>query len=185
MINNYVFSGNEILINAHGNVNNNRIKNDLIWDINSYLISQFKLYEFFICKKPYDAVCSVQASKYPKRYIAFKELDNMFIQRTILNNDDLNYYRAILDPHRKMNDDVFKEACCMECVDIEYVAIESIDYLLSNKIIGHSIKSLRRWIISSVPIYISLFSAKEVRIIINQSNLIETIQGIVIKYCCP
>ena len=82
-----------------------------------------------------------------------------------------------------MNDDVFRETCCVENVDIEYVATENIDWLLSIDITGKSMTSLNRWIISLFPVYISLFGSKEMRIVINQSSLLEPIKGIVEKHC--
>ena len=51
MLNTYLFKDNEILIDAPGNANKNRIKNDLIWDINNLLTAQFNLYMFFVCKR--------------------------------------------------------------------------------------------------------------------------------------
>ena len=36
MLNTYLFKGTEVLINATGNTNINKIKNDLVWDINSF-----------------------------------------------------------------------------------------------------------------------------------------------------
>ena len=66
MLNTYLFKGNEILIDAPGNANKNRIKNDLIWDINHLLITQFNLYMFFVCRKPSDSVFCIQVSSFPK-----------------------------------------------------------------------------------------------------------------------
>lgn len=183
MLNTYLFKGNEILIDAPGNANKNRIKNDLIWDINNLLTTQFNLYMFFVCKKPSNSVFCIPVSVFPKKYVAFQQLDDMFIQRTVLSDDEINCYREIMDPQRKMNDDVFRETCCVENVDIEYVATENIDWLLSIDITGKSMTSLNRWIISLFPVYISLFGSKEMRIVINQSSLLEPIKGIVEKHC--
>ena len=183
MLNTYLFKGNEILIDAPGNANENRIKNDLIWDINNLLTTQFNLYMFFVCKKPSDSVFCIPVSGFPKKYVAFQKLDYMFIQRTVLSDNEINCYREIMDPLRKMNDDVFRETCCVENVDIEYVATENIDWLLSIDITGKSMTSLNRWIVSLFPIYISLFGSKEMRIVINQSSLLEPIKGIVVRHC--
>lgn len=183
MLNTYLFKGNEILIAAPGESNKNRIKNDLIWDINNFLTIQFNLYMFFVCKKPSDLAVCIPISDFSKKYIAFQQLDDMFIQRTVLSDDEINCYREIMDPLRKMNDDVFRETCCVENVDIEYVATENIDWLLSINITGKSMTSLNRRIVSLFPIYISLFGSKEMRIVINQSSLIEPIKEIVVKHC--
>ena len=88
-----------------------------------------------------------------------------------------------MDPLRQMDDDVFREMCCMENVDIEYVGAENFNQLLNIDIKSRSIMSIKRWIISLFPVYISLFSSKEMRIVINQSGLLEPIKEIVVKYC--
>ena len=183
MLNTYLFKGNEIWIEAPGNANKNRIKNNLIWDINNLLSTQFNLYTFFVCKKPSASVFCIPVSGFPTKYIAFQQLDDMFIQRTVLSDDEINRYREIMDPLRKMNDDVFRETCCVENIDIEYVATENTNRLLDLNITGKSMTSLNRCIISLFPIYISLFGSKEMRIVINQSSLLEPIKGIVVKHC--
>ena len=167
MLNTYLFKGNEILINAPGNANKNRIKNDLIWDINNLLTTQFDLYMFFMCKKPSDSVFCRLVPGFHEKYVAFQKLDDMFVQRTVLSNDD----------------DVFRETCYIENVDIEYVAIENFDRLLNIDMTCKPMTSLNRWIISLFPVYISLFGSKEMRIVINQSDLQESIKGIVVKHC--
>ena len=183
MLNTYLFKDNEIFIDAPGNANKNRIKNDLIWDINSLLTTQFNLYMFFVCKKPYDSSFFSLVSNFPKKYIAFQKLDDMFVQRTVLCNDEINCYREIMDPLRKMDDDVFRETCCIENVDIEYVATDNFNHLLNIDMTCKPISSLNSWIISLFPVYISLFGSKEMRIVINQSDLLETIKSIVVKHC--
>lgn len=183
MLNTYLFKGNEILINAPGNANKNRIKNDLIWDINNLLTTQFDLYMFFMCKKPSDSVFCRLVPGFHEKYVAFQKLDDMFVQRTVLSNDEIDSYREIMDPLKKMDDDVFRETCYIENVDIEYVAIENFDRLLNIDMTCKPMTSLNRWIISLFPVYISLFGSKEMRIVINQSDLQESIKGIVVKHC--
>ena len=75
MLNTYLFKGNEILIDAPGNANKNRIKNDLIWDINNLLTDRFHLYMFFVCKKPSDSVFCIPVSGFREKYIVFQKLD--------------------------------------------------------------------------------------------------------------
>ena len=183
MLNTYLFKGKEILIDAPGNADKNRIKNDLIWDINNLLTPQFDLYMFFVCKKPSDSVFCRPVSNFPKKYVSFQKLDDMFVQRTIVSDDEINYYRELMDPLRKMDDVVFRETCCIENADIEYVAIESFNQLLNIDMTSKPIISLKRWIISLFPVYISLFGSKEMRIVINQGGLLEPIKEIVVKHC--
>ncbi len=88
-----------------------------------------------------------------------------------------------MDPLRKMDDDVFTEICCMENVDIEYVATENIEWLSSVNISVKPFRPLNQRIYSLFPVYISLFSFKEMRIILNKTDLIDPIMSIVEKYC--
>lgn len=182
MLNTYLFKGNEILINAPGNANENRIKNELIWDINHFLATQFDLYMFSVCRNPSESAICRLVSDFPKKYVAFQKLDDMFIHRKVLSDDEIDFYREIMDPSRKMNDEVFKETCCIENVDIEYVAAENIDQLLSINM-PSKFMALNRWIISMFPIYISLFGSKEMRIVISRSGLLKPIQNIVVTHC--
>lgn len=183
MLNVYVFRDNELLIDAPGNPNSNIIKSELIWDINNTLAEKFELYMVFVCKKTIDSGFCRPISFFPKKYLAFQKLDNMFIQRTILSKDEIHCYREMMDPLRKMDDDVFEEACLLENVDMEYVALENINQLSSIDVAGKSKKKLNRWIVSSFPVYISLFGSKEMRIVINQNDLIEPIKEIIEKHC--
>lgn len=182
MLNLYSFQSNKILIYAPGNANNNRIKNDLIWDINKFLAIKFELYTFYTSRNPSDSFCCKRISTCPKKYISFQKLDDMFITPTTLSSTEINYYREFMDPLKKMEDDVFKEACCLENVDVEYIAVENKRHLFNMDIIGPP-KKLWRKLSTNFPIYISLFGAKEVKIIINQEDLLKPILDIVIKHC--
>lgn len=182
MLNTYLIKGNEILINAPGNAKKNRIKNELVWDINSFLATQFELYALFMCKAPPEFTICRLVSNFPKKYVAFQKLDEMFIKRKVLSDDELSFYREIMDSSRKINDEVFKEMCCVENVDIEYVATESVDQLLNiNMQCNHT--TLTRRISSLFPVYVSLFGAKEMKILINRSSLLRPIQRIVVAHC--
>lgn len=183
MLNTYLLKNNEIFIDAPGNANENKIKNDLIWDINVFLASQFSLYMFSMSKNPLDSAICMPISSIFKKYVVFQKLDAMFTQRTTLSDNEINCYREIIDPLKKMKDDVFRETCCVENVDIEYIAIEHPDCLLNSDMTRETVASLRRKIISSHPIYISIFGLKEMRIVINQNGLLEPVKGIVAKHC--
>ena len=107
----------------------------------------------------------------------------MFTHRTVLSDDEIKLYREIMDPSMKMNEDVFRESCCLENVDMEYVAIEDINQLLCIDRRFNTTASFNRWIKYSVPVYVSLFGAREMRIIVNQSSLLEQIQALVLIHC--
>ena len=183
MLNTYLFKGKEILIEAPGNSNKNKIKNDLIWEINNFLIPRFDLYMFVVCNKPQNSNFCMPVSRFPQKYVVFHKLDDMFIHRRELSDDEINYYRGIVDPLRKMDDDVFREACTMENVDIDYVATDNLNQLLNSDITCKSVKSFNRLVTSIFPVYVSMFSSKEMRIEINQGDLTESIKAIVKKYC--
>lgn len=183
MRNTYSFKDNEIIIKAPGNANLNRIKNDLVWDINNFLGGQYDLYSFYECKNQINLEYYFPIFGLFRKYIAFKKLDKMFTHRTVLSNEEIKLYRKIMDPSMKMNEDVFREACCLENVDMEYVAIEDINQLLRVDRGFKTTASFNRWIACSVPAYISLFGAKEMRIIVNQNSLLEHIQELVLMHC--
>ena len=187
MLNTYLFKNNEIFIDAPGNADRNRIKNDLLWDINNFLNIQFDLYTFEVSMKPSNSLFCIPVSSFVKKYVEFHKLEDMFIQRTALSNDDVNHYRELMDPARKMSDDVFMEACCVENVDMEYVATSNLEHLSGVDIPEkcRSKKFLNSWLISLFPVYISLFASKEMQIVINQSDLLEPIKDIVLKHCMP
>ena len=182
MLNTYVFIGNEILIDAPGNSNKNKIKNDLVWDINEFLITRFDLYAVCFRNTSDKFLCRI-SPKFSKKYAEFQKLDDMFIQRTKLSSDEIFFYRGIMDPKRKMGEDVFREICCIENVDIEYVATEKNNQLKNVDITCKSRTTLNQWIASSFPVYVSLFGSKEMRIVINQSDLLGTIKKIVENHC--
>ena len=183
MQNFYSFKDNEIFINAPGKTNKNRIKNYLIWDINGFLATEFDLYMFFICKKPSDSLLCMSTSGVNKKYLVFQKLDDMFLHPKTLSDEELIIYRKTIDPLRRMNDDVFREACSLENADIEYVAVNRADQLLNIDLTCKSITSLKRRIVSVFPVYISLFGAKEIRIVINHNDLLAPIKSIVEKHC--
>ena len=183
MQNTYLRKGNEIWIEAPGDGSKNRIKNDLVWDINKLLAIQFHLYRFFLCKKPPASALCIPVSGFPPKYIAFQPLDDMFLHPRVLQDDEMNRYREIMDPARKIKDDVFREMCCLENVDAEYVTAGSLDCLSNTEKTCKSMASFRRHILSYFPVYISLFGAKEMQIVVNQSGLLEPILGIVAKHC--
>ncbi len=84
MLNTYLIKkNNEILIEAPGNANMNKIKNDLIWDINSLLTARYDLYMFFECKKHFDSAFCIPISGFLKKYVAFEKLNDMFIHRKV------------------------------------------------------------------------------------------------------
>ena len=107
----------------------------------------------------------------------------MFIQRRTLGGDEIEYYRKILDPMEKMNDDVFSESCCVENTDLEYVAVKDIDMVLASNLKVKSATAFRSWLKSSVPVCVSVFGSKEMTIIINQKSLQQHIFEIVLMHC--
>lgn len=185
MINVFSVKNNEILIVAPGKANENRIKNDLVWDINGVLTERFSLYKLLITKHPYhyNSIFCTPTTRFSKKYIIFQELDEDFVKRKKINPSEIDQYRRIMDPQKRMNDDVFIEACCLENVDIEYVAIDNINGCLNADVRCRSMAARKKWIVSFSPVYISLFGAKEMRIIINDSDLFERIMCVVMRHC--
>ncbi len=182
MLNTYLFSGNKILVNAPGNSSKNRIKNALLWDINTYLSAKLDLYMFFVSKNSPAPLLCVPLPSPSKKVLAFQPLDDMYIVPQALPKTEIAHYRSIMDPKRKIDDDVFREMCHTETADIEYIAAESTQQLLSIDV-PRSRRALRRQIAASFPVYVSIFGSKELEIVVNCDSLIGPIQAIVRKHC--
>lgn len=183
MENIYSLINNEIFINAPGSPNKNRIRNDLIWDLNSFLNAHFELFSFFVTKNPTNFDFYKSFLTRPKKYVVFQKLDKMFIEKNYLSDTEAEYYRNMLDPLRRMDDEVFRESCSLENVDIEYIAVKNVNQLKGINLESKYASNFNCLIRASFPVYVSLFGAKEVRIVINQSNLFEQIERIVERYC--
>ena len=102
---------------------------------------------------------------------------------THLSDKEVEQYRKIMDPLGKMADDVFEDACRMENVDLEYIAASDTDQLLNTDLTCRSVKAFEGKVCSVFPAYISLFGAKEMRLVINQWGVMEAIRSIVGRYC--
>lgn len=183
MINKALVKGNEIVIMAPGNSNSNKIKNDLIWDINIFLSANYRLYSFSLSRTKIDSYICQSIIKIPSRYISINALDEILKKRYEVNDDDLKKYRKIIDPQQKISNDVFKELCCMENLDSEYFAIDGDIYDFVREIKGASVKQVRKNIETKSAIYVSLFGFKEMRIKVNNTNLMDSIIKIVNEHC--
>jgi len=194
MVNFYRENENGFYIEAPGSINQNRIKNDLIWDINRCLNQRYCLYEFFPRKDYFNSfskLCRSTSVYEPKWKCIFKPkwkcilepLDDMFIDPREMSKEEVESFRQILDPKRKIQSDVFYESLCMENVDLDYIAIKKCDVDAYIEPEFKSKVSLYRWMESSAPISVSLFSAKEVQIFINEMDLFEAVKEIVFKHC--
>ena len=107
MINVFQVKNNEILIESPGKSSVNKIKNDLIWDINQLLLSLgYSLYVFSINRMPINSLICFPFTKKPQKYLVINQLDESFINRSKINKNELNNYRRIMDPFYKMSDDV-------------------------------------------------------------------------------
>ena len=100
-----------------------------------------------------------------------------------MSDKEVEQYRKIMDPLGKMADDVFEDACCMENVDLEYIAVSDTDQLLNADLTCRSVKAFERKVRSAFLVYVSIFGAKEMRLTIRQDGLLEPIQSIVKRYC--
>lgn len=179
MINFYCVKDNVILITAQGSSRRNKIKNDLIWDINSFLADRFEMYAISECHSPPTSAYYIPISKNSKKYLTLQKLDDMFFSCKMLSDEEIEYYRSIMDPYRKIDDEIFKEMCCFENIDIEYIASEFDSFDKDFLPTTLSIRQAR----SLFPVYVSLFGAKEVKIVVNRSDLLNPIKEIIEKYC--
>ncbi len=184
MINVFQVKNNEILIESPGKSSVNKIKNDLIWDINQLLLSLgYSLYVFSINRMPINSLICFPFTKKPQKYLVINQLDESFINRSKINKNELNNYRRIMDPFYKMSDDVFFELCCIENTDVEYFAINGeLDSFLQ-QIESKKTKMIDKRIRLSAQIFISLFGFKEMQITINNNDLMGPIVNIVSSHC--
>lgn len=184
MINTYTLvNKDEIFIEAPGSSSKNRIKNNLVWDVNSFLNAKYELYSFEICRKKLKSENCLIVPFAKDRCVVFQRLDSMFINPTILSDDELQYYRRMMDPHGKMDDAVFKEACCLENVDMQYVAIKNIECYIQNGLSFESNSNLSQWIQSSCAVYASMFGAREIRMIVNHDAIKAQLLAIIANHC--
>ena len=184
MNNVYSIKGSTFEIVASGSPNRNRLKNDLIWELNSFLATKYDLYSFIVKRHvqttdvcDYSLICG-------KLIAEFTCLDKCFFSQVIsLSESEFDYYRHILDPKKKTDNDVFRESLLLENTDLEYIAVSNLrDRLLTEE--QFKSKTLfHQWIVSVSSVYVSLFSAKEMTIKINEKTLVEPIKKIIKKYC--
>ena len=182
--NKFVTNGNEIYVYAPGNANSNKLKNELIWDINNALSEDLHL--FWVSKRNHHgkSLKSILESCYsPKINVVFSELDQSLLKPKAMNKEDILNYKKLVDPKGRIEDDVFFELCCLENVDIEYIATQSPLSAQQKSISFRSVSSYNKWLISSFPVYVSLFGATEMRIIINDPKYSDLVITLVEKHC--
>ncbi len=175
MINSVRIKDNEILVVAEGSTNRNRIKNIIIWKLNSMLSLKYNLFQFFISKRSNDDYSFPFSIGLHQRFIVFKELDKLFIEKQTVSETDILQYKQAIDPKNKISDDVFYEMCCLENVDIEYVAIKSLKEFSNISLKFKNKKFFQEWIESEFPVYVSLFSSREVKIVVNDDTIFNDI----------
>ncbi len=184
MHNIYRIRENNISIWAPGSSDKNRIKNDMVWDINQFLNSRYHLYSFYETRKVLGYSYVIPITGFFRSYMIFQKLDDEFIERRTIHDEDIAFYRETLDPKRKMADEVFKESLCMENVDMEYVAVKDISELTQHcKESFKSPKSCRQRLKFSAPVYVSMFGAKEMEIYVNDMGVFAPLTAIITKYC--
>jgi len=186
MINFYRLKENKFYIEAPGRTSQNRIKNDLVWDINRYLNQEYCLYEFFPFKEPPNSFNRISCLNFifdAKWKCGLEPLNDMFIYPRELSKKEVENFRQVLDPKRRMQNDVFYESLCMENVDLDYIAIKKNSMNDYAKPLFKTKNSLYLWVESFAPIRVSLFGAKEVQICINEMELYDPIKEIILKHC--
>ena len=71
----------------------------------------------------------------------------------------------------------------LENTDLEYIAVSNLRDILLTEEQFKSKSLFHKWIVSVSSVYVSLFSAKEMTIKINEKTLVEPIKKIIKKYC--
>ena len=184
MDNRYSINKNCIKIFAPGSSRTNRVKNDLLWEINQELVKTFQLLSLHTTKSKVegeDVVACISVKSIPSKYLVLKKLNRMFIDTDSIEDAEARKLHAEIDP--KMDYDVFKETCCVENVDLEYIAVNAEDFLSDLLTKSESISSIKRYIKSTAPIYVSFFSNKEMTLLFNDLAMQKHVLPIAEKHC--
>lgn len=184
MDNRYSINKDCIKIFAPGSSRANRIKNDLLWEINQELGKTFQLLSLHTTKSKVegeDVVACIAVKSITPKYLVLKKLDRMFIDADSIDEAEARKLHAEIDP--KMDYDVFKETCCVENVDMEYIAVNEDVFLRDLMAKSDSISSIKRYIKSTAPIYVSFFSNKEMTLLFNDLAMQKHVLPIVEKHC--
>lgn len=184
MVNRFSITRNRVNIYAPGSSCSNRIKNDLLWDINKQLEEKYHLFSLHITKHVMqgdDVIACISAKGLVPRYLVLKKLDRMFTEKVSIEDSEAMMLHADIDP--KMDYEVFKESCCVENVDLEYIAISEDTFISDLKMNQGSISKMKSFIKANVPAYISYFGNKEITMLFNDVQMQSAILSIVGKYC--
>lgn len=184
MDNRYSINKDCIKIFAPGSSRTNRIKNDLLWEINQKLGRTLQLLSLHTTKSKAegeDVVACIAVNSITPKYLVLKKLDRMFIDADLIDEAEARKLHAEIDP--KMDYDVFKETCCVENVDLEYIAVNAEDFLSDLLTKSENISSIKRYIKSTAPIYVSFFSNKEMTLLFNDLEMQKHVLPIVEKHC--
>lgn len=184
MDNRYSINKDCIKIFAPGSSRTSRIKNDLLWEINQKLGRTFQLLSLHTTKSKVEGenvVACISVKSIIPKYLVLKKLDRMFIDTDSIDEAEARKLHAEIDP--QMDYDVFKETCCVENVDMEYIAVNEDVFLRDLMAKSDSISSIKRYIKSTAPIYVSFFSNKEMTLLFNDLEMQKHVLPIVEKHC--
>ncbi len=188
---NYYYNGHDsIILSTRRSIREksaDRIKNDLLWDINTYLNKRFELYDFSESIRPQwvnSYVKAIPMNDFGDKKLYIFNLDKIFINRVVIDEDEIRQQHDIIDP--KMDYEYFKEWYAVETVDIEYFAVKSLQefelgFQKYNK--GASRKKIIQTIKLIADVYVSMYDSCNMELHFNDNNVKDDILSIVMAHC--
>lgn len=160
-----------------------RFPNQLIWDINSFLMQQFDLYELYFSQRK-ESELSFKISKFfsfRNKYLCFDKLNEMY-KGTIDYNEEELYSEYLKHKDEFTDFNAFKEIYLMETInELNYVAVddfksfyETVDKLRE--------KNLKSSIYNSFPVCIFIGDHDWMEIHIRDLKIQKSLNSIISKH---
>lgn len=164
-----------------------RLKNAVIWEINTYLNNKYTLLDYAISKQKNNRFIfadSIVVSSLLGKSLYLYYLDDTLITPVIIDDNEVLEQHRLIDP--MLNYDFFKESYAVETIDIEYFAVKNISDFKTTFIKMHKTKS-RKEIVKNLKkiteVYIAIHDSTGMEISFNNTETFIDILDIVKKHC--
>lgn len=111
-----------------------RFPNQLIWDINTFLLESLHLYEFyFSSKKETESAIKISKSIFGRNeFLCFESLKPMYKRKDSFNEEEL-WSEYVKHKNEVSDFNVFTEIYLMETInELNYVAVDSFEHFFEN-----------------------------------------------------
>ena len=190
MINYYYIDSNSLTIStetSNNKRNRNRIKNNLLWEINSYLSKRFELYDFSVDRRPRifnRYIESIPIKSFRKNMLNLYKLDETLVTPVVVDDIEIREQHKIIDP--ELDYECFKKWYTVETIDIEYFATEDLKNFKKTFIKdlkGTSRKDIIKTLKEIADVYISMHDSSGMELFFNERKAIEDVLSIVKAHC--